>query len=427
MMALAVQEGEGRERGPRLDLVSVLMDVERGLRELASDLQLRWGVGREVRSEDVSKIRKAAASIRNLSIEKGSYIDAMEKASEVMERVGRASKDDVRRLAHALGFVTLAIERAGRAAEYCVGTEPSDPYCVEMVRSRVEALEVMEDVMRAVERLTGRKCGMAAREQALRMRYDLPNFLNDISNCVHVLAEWVASSGLPTELERRGERCYVERDADGDLADLCAEWDRRVREKLGFYEDDDIRRLIGMVGRGEATFRVGSSPGHAARVRSDGTLVYYDTDKPVLISVHYLMRSLGYSCTATWEGEKREYTITCTPPRRDALRNRKTRSRLADVLSWVTSADIRIKRSRELDCRNYCEGKGTDDEEEDYEDFEECLDNCLDEYRDDDDWRFDSILVENADVEPSYDIILELREFGIRWDRTRRGRARPSA
>jgi hypothetical protein len=417
MMALAVQEGGGKEREPRLDPVSVLMEVERRLRDLASDLQLRKGVRREVRSEDAREIRKAAASIRNLYIEKGSYIDAMEKASEVMERVGRASKDDVRNLAHALGLVTIAIERAGRAAEYCVGTEPSDPYCVEMVRSRVEALEVMDDVMKSVEKLTGRKCGMAAREPRLRERYDLPNFLNDISNCVHVLAEWAASSDLPTELERRGERCYIERDADGELADLCTEWDRRVREKLGFYEDDDIRWLIGMVGRDEASFRVGSNLGHAARVRRDGTFVYYDTDKPVLTTVYYLMRRLGYSCTATWEGEEREYRITCTPPHPDAMRNRKTRSRIADVMSWVTSADIRIKRSREFDCRNYCEGKETDDEEEDYEDFEECLDHCLDEYRDDDEWRFESILDENADVEPSYDIILELREFGIRWDR----------
>jgi hypothetical protein len=412
MMALAVQEGEGMERGPRLDLVSILMDVERGLRELASDLQLRWGVGREVRGEDVSKIRKAAASIRNLTIEKGSYIDAVEKASEVMERVGRASKDDVGRLARALDFVTLAIERAGRAAEYCVGTEPSDPYCVEMVRSKVEALEVMEDVMRSVERLTGRKCGMAAREQALRMRYDLPNFLNDISNCVHVIAEWVASSGLPTELERRGERCYVERDADGDLADLCLLWDRKVRERWGFYESDDRRWLIGMVGRDEATFRVGSNPGHAARVRSDGTFVYYDSDKPVLTAVHYLMRRLGYSCTATDEG--RDYRITCTPPRPDALRDREARSRIADVMSWVTSADIRIQESRNHDCEDYCENR-----EEGDEDLEECVEECLDEYLREDDWRWKSIMYENADVEPQSDVILDLDEFGIHWYRER--------
>jgi hypothetical protein len=414
MMALAVQEGEGKERGPRLDLVSILMDVERGLRELASDLQLRWGVGREVRGEDVSKIRKAAASIRNLTIEKGSYIDAVEKASEVMERVGRASKDDVRRLARALDFVTLAIERAGRAAEYCVGTEPSDPYCVEMVRSKVEALEVMEDVMRSVERLTGRKCGFAAREPRMRERYDLPNFLNDISNCVHVIAEWVASSGLPTELERRGERCYVERDADGDLADLCLLWDRKVRERGGFYESDDLRWLIGMVGRDEATFRVGSNLGHAARVRRDGTFVYYDTDKPVLTAVHYLMRRLGYSCTATWEGEEREYRITCSPPRPDALKDREVRSRVADVLSWVTSADIRIERTYRFDCENYCEGEGR----KRYLDFDECFEECMDETRDEDEELWETVMMnEKADIEPGYAAMMDLDEFGIGWHR----------
>jgi hypothetical protein len=241
MMALAVREGEGKERGPRLDPVSVLMDVERGLRELASDLQLR--VLGDVLREDVSKIREAAEAIRKLSRAKGDYIDIVERVSEAMEGAGRASKDDVRRLAQALDSVTLAIERAGMAADYCVGTESSEPFCVEMVRDKARALEAMDDVMKSVEKLTGRECGMAARDPRLRERYDLSSFLNDISNCVHVLAEWVASSGLPAELERRGERCYVERDADGDLADLCAEWDRRVREKLGFYEDDDIRRL----------------------------------------------------------------------------------------------------------------------------------------------------------------------------------------
>jgi hypothetical protein len=410
MMALDIQEGEGKDREPRLDPVSVLMDVERRLRELASDLQLRRGIRREVRSEDARKIRGAAEAIRKLSRTKGGYIDVVERASEAMERAGRASREDVRRLAWALDYAALAIEKAGTAAEYCMGLEPGDPFCVEMVRGKARALEAMDDVMKSVEKLTGRKCGFAARDPRLRERYDLPNFLNDISNCVHVLAEWLAASGFPTELERRGERCYVERDADGGLADLCSLWDRKVRERWGFYESSDRRWLIGMVGRDEASFRVGSSPGHAARVRKDGTFVYYDDDKPVLTGVHYLMRRLGYSCTVT--EEERDYRITCTPPSPGALRDREVKSRLADVLGWVTSADIRIRESRNTDCEDYCEGR-----EEGDEDFEECVEKCLDEYNDEDDWRWKSIMVGKADIEPASDVILDLEEFGITWHR----------
>jgi len=412
MMALAIQEGEGKEREPRLDPVSVLMDVERRLRELASDLQLRRGIGREVRSEDAREIRGAAEAIRKLSRTKGGYIDVVERASEAMERARRASREDVRRLAWALDYAVLAIEKAGTVAEYCMGLEPGDPFCVEMVRDKARALEAMDDVMKSVEKLTGRKCGFAAREPRLRERYDLPNFLNDISNCVHVLAEWLAASGFPSELEKSGNRCYVERGADRDLADLCSLWDEKVRERWGFYDRDDRKWLIGMVGRDEASFRVGSNLGHAARVRRDGTFVYYDTDTPVLTAVHYLMRRLGYSCTATWEGEKREYRITCTPPSPDALKDRETRSRLADVLSWTTSADIRIRDSRNTDCEDYCEGKDEDDE-----DFEECVEKCLDEYEEEDGWRWGSIVDKNADVEPASDVILDLEEFGIGWHR----------
>ena len=415
MIALSVQEGERREQTPAKDPVPALMEVERALRELASDLQLRRWVGKRrvlgvVLREDVSKIRGAAEAIRKLSRAKGDYIDIVERVSEAMEGAGRASREDVRRLAQALDSVILAIERAGMAADYCVGTESSEPFCVEMVRDKARALEAMEDVMRAVEKLTGRKCGFAARDPRLRERYDLPNFLNDVSNCVHVLAEWLAASGFPTGLERRGERCYVERDADGDLADLCLLWDRKVRERWRFYKDNDSRWLIGMVGRDEASFRVGSSPGHAARVRKDGTLVYYDDDKPVLTGVHYLMRRLGYSCTVT--EEERDYRITCTPPSPDALNDREMKSRLADVLGWVTSADIRIRESRNTDCEDYCEGR-----EEGDEDFEECVEKCLDEYNDEDDWRWKSIMVGKADIEPASDVILDLEEFGIGWHR----------
>jgi len=412
MMALAVQEGEGKERGPRLDPVSLLMDVERGLRELASDLQLRRGIRREVRSEDVRQIGEAAEALRRVFRAKDSYLDVVNRAAEIQEDAEGLSKK-VNDLYWSLSYVSLAAERAKMAAEYCLGTEPSDPFCVEMVKGRARALEAMEDVMRVVEKLTGRKCGFAARDPRLRERYDLPNFLNDISNCVHVVAEWLPASGLPTELEKRGDRCYVEGGADRDLADLCSLWDRKVRKRWDFYSEDDRKRLIGIVGRGEASFRVGSSPGHAARVRNDGTFVYYDTDKPVLTTVYYLMRRLGYSCAAT--EEVKNFRLTCTPPRPDALRDRKVKNRLADVLSWVTSADIRIGRTYRFDCENYCESR-----EEKDADFEECVEDCLDETYDEEGDLWDEIVYEKADVEPGYAAMRDLEEFGIVWHRTRK-------
>jgi hypothetical protein len=419
MMALAVQEREGKDREPRLDPVSLLMDVERRLRELASDLQLRRGVRREVRGEDVREIGEAAEALRRVFRAKDSYLDVVNRVAGIQEDAEGLSKK-VNDLYWSLSYVSLAVERAKMAAEYCLGTEPSDPFCVEMVKGRAWALETMENVMRAVEKLTGRKCGFAARDPRLRERYDLPSFLNDISNCVHVLAEWLPASGLPTELERRGERCYVERGADGELADLCSLWDRKVRKRWDLYEVEDRRWLIGIVGRGEASFRVGSSYGHAARVRKDGAFVYYDADKPVLTTVYYLMRRLGYSCAAT--EEEKNFRLTCTPPSPDALKNSRTRSRIADVLSWVTSADIRISRTYKSDCEEYCEGKGKNDR-----DFEECVEGCLDETYKEEDYLWEAAMVENADVEPGYAAMRDLEEFGIYWHSTRRSRVRPSA
>jgi hypothetical protein len=410
MMALAVQEGEGMEREPRLDLVSVLMDVERRLRELAADLQLRRGVRREVRGEDVREIGEAAEELRRVFRAKDSYLDVVDRVAGIQEDSEGLSKK-VNDLYWSLSYVSLAAERAKTAAEYCLGTEPSDPFCVEMVRSKVRALEAMEDVMRTVEKLTGRKCGFAARDPRLRERYDLPSFLNDISNCVHVLAEWLPASGLPTELERRGERCYVERGADGDLADLCLLWDRKVRERWGFYELEDRRWLIGIVSRDEATFRIGSNYGHAARVRSDGSFVYYDADKPVLTTVYYLMRRLGYSCSAT--KEEKNFRMTCTPPSPDALKDSRTRSRIADVLSWVTSADIRINWTYKSDCENYCKEEGR----KRYLNFDECVEDCLDKTRHEDEELWKTVMSEKADIEPGYAAMMDLDEFGIGWHR----------
>jgi len=407
VIALSVQEERGGERQPRLDPVSVLMDVERRLRELATDLQLRRGVRREVRGEDVREIGEAAEALRRIFRAKDSYLDVVNRAAGIQEDAEKLSKK-VNDLYWSLSYVSLAAERAKTAAEYCLGTEPNDPFCVEMVKGRARALEAMEDVMRAVEKLTGRKCGFAARDPRLRERYDLPNFLNDISNCVHVLAEWLPASGLPTELEKVGERCYAERNADRDLTDLCSLWDRKVRKRWDLYEVEDRRWLIGIVGRGEASFRVGSSYGHAARVRSDGTFVYYDTDKPVLTTVYYLMRRLGYSCAAT--EEEKNFRLTCTPPHPDALKDHEMKSRLADVLSWVTSADIRISRTYKSDCEDYCASK-----EGEGEYFEECVEDCLDETYDEEDYLWEAATVEEADVEPGYAAMRDLEEFGIYW------------
>jgi hypothetical protein len=372
-LAVAEENGGYRSRGKVKDPVSILMGVERALRELAAELQSRRaGVLRsEITESDVRSVRDALRDFLDVYGSSRAWLDTLKGAS----RGGLVSEEISQRvdlLAAPLEAARKSLVAAYSIMEKCQGLPPDDPYCTKLVREGTP-LMYMDDLMDSVEKVTGRRCGFASRSPKRWLMYDLPNFLNDISNCVHVLAEWIPKSGLPSSVRSVGDRCNVVEGADRDLEDLCVRWDEKVREMASkkAYSHEDLDELTAVVTADEASFRVGSSPGHAARVRKDGRFIYYDRDATVLNPVRFLMESSGYSCRLV-----NLEALDCRPSDPDALKSSETRSRIADVLSWVTSADIRLGRKFRDLCEMKCVESGR---ARTVRERESCIDECIDD------------------------------------------------
>jgi hypothetical protein len=410
VIALSVQEGESRKQAPAKDPVSALMEVERALRELASDLQLRKEPFREVRRKDISRMDEALSKLYGTFVEEGSWFESVYR----LIRAGHPHKGldyDALVKAEQLHAAYSATVRALRAAIYaaikCEGLPHDDPFCIDAVRAE-NARSLVEDLAEEVRALTGRECGFGIRVKETTKKYDLPALLNDISNCVHVVAEWLPKSGLPTSVRRVSERCVALGDADEDLLDLCSIWDQKVRTLKGLdaYSGGDYDELLALIGPEEATFRVGSAARHATRVGRDGRFAYYDDDIPVVNVVRSLMESLDYSCTMPSHNE-----LTCTPPSPDVLKDRSVRARIADVMSWVTSADFRLqKRFREfceVSCRDKMKAAGEGE-------FWRCVNECVDGI-----WEEEKKKREEAEkgarIRPHPIAVRDLANYGITW------------
>jgi hypothetical protein len=408
MRALAIQEGKGGEPEGGPDPLSILMDVERELRELASDLQLRREPRREVTRRDAERIREAHDKAMRVLGEEDSWLSSIGELQDLLGTgMDLAVIDDqltfLTRVSDSLRRVLAASRRAALA---CEGLPYEDRFCVGTTSDIAPAVR---DLAERVEFLTGRKCGFGIRMPGKERGYDLPSLLNDVSNCVHVLAEWIAGSGLPMPVRRVGSRCHILKDADSRLVELCAKWDAKASERGDFYLAEDARALTALVGREEASFRVGSSPGHATRVRRDGNFIYYDRDPPVVNVVKYLMETTGYSCTMPADG-----VLECEPPRKDHLEEEGVVERLAAVMSWVTSADSRLNRGFEEHCEEECEKEVFDDPYE----YNECVTECINRIKHDERVAYKySATRPGAHFEPHPVAARDLEEFGISWHR----------
>jgi hypothetical protein len=398
----------GRERGRVIDPISTLMRVERKLRELATELQSRRaGVLRsEITESDVRSMRDALIDFLDVYGSRRGWFDTLKGASEG-GLVSQGISQMVGRLDAPLEAARRSLVAAYAIMEKCQDLPPDDPYCTKLVREGTPLMH-MDDLMDSVEKVTGRRCGFASRSPQMRLRYDLPNFLNDVSNCVHVLAEWLPKSGLPASVRRVGERCNVVEGADKDLEDLCARWDERVREMASkkAYSHEDLEELTAIVTADEASFRVGSSPGHATRVKRDGRFIYYDRDAPVLNPVRFLMESSGYSCELV-----NLEALDCRPSDPDALRSGETRSRIADVMSWVTSADIRLARKLQDLCEVECAKSGRD---RTVRERESCIDECI-EGTERKEVHKARETRRGERIEPHPAALLDLQEYKITW------------
>jgi hypothetical protein len=350
--------------------VRLLMDAERALREAASALQQPLA---EVGSREERAVYRTASAL-------STAVDQINAALDLGVVDDPVSVYVMRKARSSLDQMSWEMPAFRDAVEACDGASIRDEFCMQAARKLAAA---MERISRAVRDAAERGCGFEYAE-ALRdpgYQYTLSSALNDLSNCVHVMAEYLAKK-VPAWAGRRGESCYYVEGADKNLLDLCERWDRKVSDmsEEDAYSEQDYEKLVALVGETEATFRVGSSPGHAARVHRDGNVTYYDEDTVVLNTFRYLMELNGYSCLPLAGG------LECGPPGPGALRDEKLRSRLADALSWVTSADIRV----EDEIRDYCEEEcGGEEGEEEREDFWSCVHDCENEtYMDEQDkWR----------------------------------------
>jgi hypothetical protein len=413
LRAMAVREGQEGAQGPAKDFVSALMRAERTLRELAADLQLRKEPFREVKPEDVLRIQMAELALYSaFEGERGWFqnvSNVLAKAARAPEEFGPDAEKTVNRLRRFYSLASSALFKARYVADKCAGLPYDDDFCIHIVR-REGVPAIVEELMGEVRSLTGRECGFGLRIPEKRRKYDLPSLLNDVSNCVHVVAEWFPRSGLPTLLTEAGERCFAYGDADKGLLDLCSLWEQKVRElkEKGAYAEEDYSVLTALVGPEEATFRVGSSRDHATRVSKDGRFVYYDIDAPVSNTVEFLMESMGYRCTVPSSG-----MLVCSPPGPDALGERKVRERIADVMSWVTSADFRLQNGFRNFCEMGCrEKKRVADESE----FEWCVDECVAEmYKEEMKKRWEA--EKGTRVRPHPVVESDLKKFGITWYR----------
>lgn len=206
-------------------------------------------------------------------------------------------------------------------------------------------------------------------------------------------------------MEKVGRRCRVLEGADSNLVDLCVRWDSKVSRAEGagdLYRRDEAAALEAVVGQHEATFRIGLASARLARVSKDGRVVYhFDSERaiPVINVVKHLMEAIGYSCTSPLDG-----TLECNPPRQGYLDDKEVVDRLADIMSWTTSADLRLMNGFADECADRCGGKENVD----------CLVKCL----------VDVVLTEfhqyknpKPDYKPHPVAVRDLKRFGIRWYR----------
>ncbi len=207
----------------------------------------------------------------------------------------------------------------------------SDRRSVEVTRKLYESYQRLRE---ALKRL-GRDCGYVLRSKKPGDRIDIALLANDVANCIHVVGEEMAK--LRNELEKGMERsglCYVARDADPWLADLCKRWSGYVERNGDLYMPEDREALVGVVMDGRASFRVGSSTGHATHVyvEDGGVRVrYYDEDQPVN-EIFDEVLSRYCNCRSLSDG------VECWCPKTEEVKDA-----LARMLSLVTSMDIRIR------------------------------------------------------------------------------------
>jgi hypothetical protein len=414
----------GHERAGTIDAVSTLKDVAKRLKELASSLQERKVA---VAESDVRTVRDALSDFLDVyGIERWkityksfradvgstlSWFKVVEEASEREVGLPKGTREKLDKLRRPLEVAKMALDLAHSLMEECKGLSPGDQACIERAKEK-RALRYADELALSVVGLTDRVCGSSVRGS--RERYNLSSFLEDISDCLNSIAEWVQKSGLPSSAKRIGERCFATEGADKDLEDLCSLWDGKVREmaKKKAYLPLDEEALRAVVGPKEASFSISwYSPEREIRVGKGGWFWFYNHRGMPYVSypVRYLLwKAAGYSCKGDLG------VLECDPADPNALRSRDTKSKLADIISWVPSANERLSSEFRSFCREKCFGYTyipTKEEEE------SCLKECIEGINWEDVLRWNKLdKGERGEaVEPHPVTQRDLEQYGITW------------
>lgn len=294
-----------------------------GLKEVAEDLFLSERRGRELATK-VQLGEAPASAVEEELLGLAEFLDEtysrfkdvlgdMQELGLDPNAVGKL--EEVEKAIYVASDVAWNIYR--EVAEKLFGADRS--VNVEVDGQIEKKLDKLEE---AVVKLVGKRC-------RYRISNRLSSILNDLTSCIHRVAEYVSS----LKTERRG-KCNIVSPSYKGLA-FCLTWDKAVRENREYrlYDGHDYDSLEGWVVGDKVYLRVGSAEGHRTLVDlGSGTLEYWDTDEPVNeVMKNLLEMYAGLNC------RKHEYGVSCTGVTEDNMK------KVALALSMATSMDLRIK------------------------------------------------------------------------------------
>jgi len=295
----------------RMRLIDEMYNAEKNLREIATEMQLEkkyWLRPKVFRI--ISRVYDEALLPSTQEILSITLGDA------VRETITNIIMTTLGDLAFDAEDLAYDCAKAGKEPSSCIVEDPKT----------IRAMRILSDVIRD---LTGRRCAFAEWEEGVRN--SIVMMINDISSCIHRLADWL-STKTPAVEEEYGE-CKMLAGSSEAVKRACKAWWDMV-DKLDAYElysDEDVNALYGITNDDRLMLRVGSAAGHATHLDlTDGTLKYYDTDRPVNETMMMLWTKCGLRCEVLSDG------VSCIGLTKDNIEC------AAKVAAAATSMDFRL-------------------------------------------------------------------------------------
>jgi hypothetical protein len=161
---------------------------------------------------------------------------------------------------------------------------------------------------------------------------------------------------------------------------------------------------------------MGGGPGNGEGAGRDPVQLLMDAERELReLASELQLRQEPFRDVTAWDARRVWKALDRV---RQVLGDGEARSRLADVLSWVTSADIRMGNKIYKACEERCGEitKGAKDKE-----FEKCIDKCWESELQAERERQEASKYD-AYIEPHPAALADLDELGIHWHRRWRRR-----